>query len=485
MTIDSTDSALLTRFVREGSEGAFAELVGMHQAMVVGTALRRTGDAEMARDVAQQVFALLARKAAWLAGRQSVAGWLHHAANFLSIRAMRGEARARARHAELARDVEERPGDSERWAALEDALTSLGATEREALVLHYFEDRGYAEMAAQLGLSEAAARKRVSRALQSLGTQLRRRGVAAPVGTVLAGAAALQTTVPAQAGLATLALAPAAAPLPVALTLSTIMSHSAVKIAVAAVVLAAVPAALTYRTNARLRAEIVAPGPASVSPTRSAQSAKPPGDLDQQNQEIAATWQQLQAEQARRMAAEDKLADLQRQVDRARSEVVVSYGQIEDLARQAARDARRWLELGNRMSHLDAAGRAQLEKEIAGTTATDIGNMLVTEREVKALERDPDKIARFYATLYGEAADLTREKTEAIERITRDRFTTMRASGLTAAQRPSDADAAWDEARQRTLSEFFDALHAIIPPDKREQIRTMEFFPFANSGAAK
>ena len=59
-----SDAKLLCRYLRERSEGDFAELVGRHIDLVYSTALRQLGgDQELARDVAQSVFVDLARKA--------------------------------------------------------------------------------------------------------------------------------------------------------------------------------------------------------------------------------------------------------------------------------------------------------------------------------------------------------------------------------------------------------------------------------------
>src|SRR6478735_3437764 len=55
-----TDADLLWRYLREGDESAFSSLVRMHERMVIATAWRLTGDADLARDVAQQVFATVA-----------------------------------------------------------------------------------------------------------------------------------------------------------------------------------------------------------------------------------------------------------------------------------------------------------------------------------------------------------------------------------------------------------------------------------------
>ncbi|HEX5176838.1 MAG TPA: sigma factor, partial [Chthoniobacteraceae bacterium] len=95
------DSILLLRWVRDGSEEAFAELVHGYERLVLGAALRRTGDAELARDVAQQVFATLATKARLLIGRKNLAGWLYCAASHIAARAAQRETRLRRKQEAL------------------------------------------------------------------------------------------------------------------------------------------------------------------------------------------------------------------------------------------------------------------------------------------------------------------------------------------------------------------------------------------------
>ena len=71
------DADLLCRYVKDQAEDAFRELVERHLNFVYSAALRQVnGDAHLARDVTQLVFADLARKAGSLTGRRVLAGWL-------------------------------------------------------------------------------------------------------------------------------------------------------------------------------------------------------------------------------------------------------------------------------------------------------------------------------------------------------------------------------------------------------------------------
>src|SRR5579872_2662568 len=77
MDMTMNDQDRLARFIKDGSEQAFAELVAPHVNLVYFTALRLVRDHQFAEDVTQIVFANLARKARSLPKRVVLAGWLH------------------------------------------------------------------------------------------------------------------------------------------------------------------------------------------------------------------------------------------------------------------------------------------------------------------------------------------------------------------------------------------------------------------------
>src|SRR5215471_14187776 len=85
------DFELLQRFTRNGEQSAFTDLVRRHLDLVFATALRKVEDSGAAQEVAQNVFAVLARKAWRFARDDSLPAWLHKAALLESKSWLRGE----------------------------------------------------------------------------------------------------------------------------------------------------------------------------------------------------------------------------------------------------------------------------------------------------------------------------------------------------------------------------------------------------------
>lgn len=69
---------------------------------------------------------------------------------------------------------------------LDEALAGLNESERDAVMLRYFEKKSAQEMAGILGVSSEAAQKRVSRAVEQLRSLLSRRGITVGSGALVA-----------------------------------------------------------------------------------------------------------------------------------------------------------------------------------------------------------------------------------------------------------------------------------------------------------
>ncbi|HZP59694.1 MAG TPA: sigma-70 family RNA polymerase sigma factor [Opitutaceae bacterium] len=195
-----SDGELLRRYVEEGSEPAFTELVQRHVSMVYLAALRRVGrNTHVAEDVTQTVFTDLARKARSLQAHPSLAGWLHTGTRFAAAQAVRTERRRRVREQEAQTMHEFDPPSSVSTDRLEpfldEVMDLLNEQDRDAVLLHFFEGRTFAEVGAILSLSADATRMRVSRALERLRTKLARRGI-------VSSASALAAMLSAQSALA-------------------------------------------------------------------------------------------------------------------------------------------------------------------------------------------------------------------------------------------------------------------------------------------
>jgi RNA polymerase sigma-70 factor (ECF subfamily) len=65
-------------------------------------------------------------------------------------------------------DPQEKAGQSELVAKVRRAITQLPARQSRAIVMRYFEQHSYEDVAAKLGCSEAGARSNVSKALATL-----------------------------------------------------------------------------------------------------------------------------------------------------------------------------------------------------------------------------------------------------------------------------------------------------------------------------
>src|SRR5215468_7348793 len=170
---DRLDSQLLRAYAQERSESAFAELVRRHVDLVYSAALRMVCDSHLAEDVTQNAFVALAKSAVQLADRPTLAGWLHRTAQNIAAQTVRTDVRRRAREQEASAMSEQISTSPDVWweqiePHLDAALGELADADRDAVVLRYFQTKSAAEIATLLGVSDDAAQKRVSRAVEKL-----------------------------------------------------------------------------------------------------------------------------------------------------------------------------------------------------------------------------------------------------------------------------------------------------------------------------
>ncbi|HEX4263364.1 MAG TPA: sigma-70 family RNA polymerase sigma factor [Verrucomicrobiae bacterium] len=178
-----TDNRKLLRdYTDRDDEAAFRELVERYIDLVYSAALRRvSGNAVLAEDVTQTVFTDLARKARSLHEVEFLGGWLHRHAGFVASNLLRSEQRRQIREQQAVQMNALLDSPDALWQQLEpvldETIDALAPSDREAIVLRFFERQDFRSLGTALGISEDAAQKRVSRALDKLRDLLVSRGV--------------------------------------------------------------------------------------------------------------------------------------------------------------------------------------------------------------------------------------------------------------------------------------------------------------------
>ena len=205
LKMTANDLDLLGQYARRNSQEAFAEIVRRHLDLVYSAALRQIRSPQLAEEIAQSVFNDLARNAGKMKPGTVVTAWLYAVTRRTAIDAIRKESRRQLRE-QIALEMSNMNATANDWMQiapqLDDAMAALDEGDRAAILLRFFENKGLREVGEQLKISDDAAQKRVSRAIERLREFFSKRNVTIGAGgvAVLISANAVQS---APAGLST------------------------------------------------------------------------------------------------------------------------------------------------------------------------------------------------------------------------------------------------------------------------------------------
>jgi len=163
-----------------GEPDALSEAYRQYAGLVLGLSRRVLRDETLAEDVTQEVFLFLWQHPERFDGsRGSLRSWLGLLAHRRAVDRVRSESR------HTARDARSEPMDSitsdvddylhANWLSgrVRDAIDKLPSEQRQAIVLAYFGDRTYRQVAVELALPEGTVKSRVRLALRRLDALLR------------------------------------------------------------------------------------------------------------------------------------------------------------------------------------------------------------------------------------------------------------------------------------------------------------------------
>jgi RNA polymerase sigma factor (sigma-70 family) len=184
------DSTLLREYVERDSQDVFATLVTRQVNMVYSVALRHTRNPHQAEEITQVVFAILAQKSRQLGKRVILSGWLYQTARLTAANLVRSEIRRARREQEAHMQAVLNETEADVWPQiaplLDTAIAGLNETDRDAVVLRFFDGKSMKEVGTALGTTEDAVKMRVNRAVKRLRKFFARRGVSVGAGAVTA-----------------------------------------------------------------------------------------------------------------------------------------------------------------------------------------------------------------------------------------------------------------------------------------------------------
>lgn len=174
----ATDERLLTQKHPRVAGDAFAVLYARHEAGVHAYFVRRTGSPHDAADLAATTFleALRSRRRFRDRGPGSATAWIYGIAHHVLLREQRRAAAEHRRLARVASSETPTPGSEQldQISALSNdselvaLLNELPPEQRDAVQAYVLGEESYLAIARRADVSQAAARKRVSRGLKSL-----------------------------------------------------------------------------------------------------------------------------------------------------------------------------------------------------------------------------------------------------------------------------------------------------------------------------
>jgi len=350
----------LAEYVQTGSDAAFRELVTRYVDLVYSTALRLVGgDTHRAEEVAQTVFVNFARGARTLTKDVKLGGWLHRGTCFAASTLMRGERRRQSRERQAvemnALQNDSGPDYSLVAPILDQAIDELGEEDRTAILLRFFEQHDFRSVGQALGGNEDAARMRVNRALDKLQGLIKRRGVTT-------SAAALSVVLSANAV--------QAAPIGLAVTISTAAALAGTAIATTATVAATKAIAMTTLQKTLVTATMAALAGTGIYEARQAsQLHQQVRTLQQQQAPLTEQIQQLERERdgtAQRIAAlqseNERLSNSTAELLKLRGAVGVLRRQLAETAKSPAKPATPSQETGTAFTPEDELKQAGIAK---------------------------------------------------------------------------------------------------------------------------
>jgi RNA polymerase sigma-70 factor (ECF subfamily) len=158
-----------------GSAGSLHQLIDAHYQALYRYAYRLTGSQPDAEDLTQEAFGKAFTRLPQLRDPDRAKGWLFRILRNEYLHRVRDDRRHRVIPLDAVGDLPERPGDARPDvdnARLQQALNDLDESFRTPIILYYFEEFSYRDIAEQMDLPIGTVMSRLARAKAYLRSRL-------------------------------------------------------------------------------------------------------------------------------------------------------------------------------------------------------------------------------------------------------------------------------------------------------------------------
>jgi RNA polymerase sigma-70 factor (ECF subfamily) len=174
--LDSNSETKLVQAAQNGHLESFGALYERYHSSMVALAYSMLADRDLAEDTAQEVFAIACRDIGSLKSKERFAAWLAGICRNVSRQMLRAN---KGKPVALGNDftAQSRDDTEDRRETIRRAVWHLRSAERELIVLRYYDNLPYEQIAQVLDISIQAVNGRLVRAKRKIAKYLKRNGL--------------------------------------------------------------------------------------------------------------------------------------------------------------------------------------------------------------------------------------------------------------------------------------------------------------------
>jgi RNA polymerase sigma-70 factor, ECF subfamily len=175
--IPADQDGQLVQGAKQGSLECFGRLYHRYYQAMAAIAYNVLADHHLVEDAAQETFAIACRDLQTLKCDEKFAAWLAGICRNVAKQMIRSKKELRLFTTEYRPPEQDTCPNDEISVSVRSAIWKLSSSDREVILLRYYQELSYEQMAAVLGISESAVHGRLVRSKQKIENNLKHNGL--------------------------------------------------------------------------------------------------------------------------------------------------------------------------------------------------------------------------------------------------------------------------------------------------------------------